>query len=55
LIIENIKQHQIRKSLNEVGVKFSLLEPFIISLLDTFALVALVLNPKVSWKKRKFK
>ncbi|KYG78848.1 glycosyltransferase [Roseivirga echinicomitans] len=55
LVIENIKQHQIKSALDQVGVKFSVLKPFIIALLDTFALVALVLNPKVSWKKRKFK
>mgnify|MGYP003631054324 FL=1 len=55
LVIENVKQQQIKSALDQVGVKFSLLKPFIIALLDTFALVALALNPKVSWKKRKFK
>tara|TARA_A100000171_G_C2108382_1_gene133652 strand:+ start:34 stop:1146 length:1113 start_codon:yes stop_codon:yes gene_type:complete len=55
LLIENIKQYQVKSTLDQVGVKFSLFKPFIIALLDTFALVVLMLNPRVSWKKRKFK
>lgn len=55
LLIENIKQYQVKRTLGQVDVKFSLFKPFIIALLDTFALVVLVLNPRVSWKKRKFK
>ncbi|WP_323757646.1 glycosyltransferase [Roseivirga sp.] len=55
LMIENIRQHQVNSAMDEVAVKFSLFKPFIIALLDTFALVVLVLNPKISWKKRNFK
>lgn len=53
LILNWIKYLQVvRKTQN--GYKFTLYLPIIISLLDTFALLRIVLFGKVSWKGRKF-
>ena len=54
LLIEYLKQRQIADRLDEKSVKFSLVKPFIIAVLDTFALMALVLKPRIEWKKRKY-
>ena len=54
LWVEHMKQRQIAALSDEEGVKFSFSKPFVIAVLDTFALIALVFKPSINWKKRKY-